>query len=177
MGPHSTVIEPCVATLRTSAILPAFSRSFGLESYVKMIKWLKPLSRAASRAAGEALIGGKPSPIRRLSTAPTLRMNPTLDAPTSTRRPAVALNSRRHRAVFRVKPVGYLLQSRQASDDALTSHGGFNRTALHELHISNGGKMVPFGGYSMPVQYSDLGVGESHRWTREKASLFDVGHM
>ena len=37
--------------------------------------------------------------------------------------------------------------------------------------------MVPFGGYSMPVQYSDLSVGESHKWTREKASLFDVGHM
>ncbi|KAK6443180.1 Aminomethyltransferase, mitochondrial [Oleoguttula sp. CCFEE 5521] len=37
--------------------------------------------------------------------------------------------------------------------------------------------MVPFGGYSMPVQYTDLGVGESHHWTREKASLFDVGHM
>ncbi|KAK5114927.1 hypothetical protein LTR62_002086 [Meristemomyces frigidus] len=37
--------------------------------------------------------------------------------------------------------------------------------------------MVPFGGYSMPVQYTDLGVGESHTWTREKCSLFDVGHM
>jgi len=37
--------------------------------------------------------------------------------------------------------------------------------------------MVPFGGYSMPVQYSDLSVGESHHWTREKCSLFDVGHM
>ncbi len=37
--------------------------------------------------------------------------------------------------------------------------------------------MVPFGGFSMPVQYSDLSVGESHKWTREKASLFDVGHM
>lgn len=37
--------------------------------------------------------------------------------------------------------------------------------------------MVPFAGYSMPVQYSDLSVGESHAWTREKASLFDVGHM
>lgn len=29
----------------------------------------------------------------------------------------------------------------------------------------------------MPVQYSDLGVGESHKWTREKASIFDVSHM
>ena len=37
--------------------------------------------------------------------------------------------------------------------------------------------MVPFAGYSMPVQYDDLSVGDSHRWTREKASLFDVGHM
>ncbi|KAK4694408.1 aminomethyltransferase, partial [Lecanoromycetidae sp. Uapishka_2] len=37
--------------------------------------------------------------------------------------------------------------------------------------------MVSFGGYSMPVQYTDLSVGESHKWTRENASLFDVGHM
>ena len=37
--------------------------------------------------------------------------------------------------------------------------------------------MVPFAGYSMPVQYSDLSVGDSHRWTRTHASLFDVGHM
>lgn len=37
--------------------------------------------------------------------------------------------------------------------------------------------MVPFGGFYMPVQYSDLGVGESHKWTREKASIFDVSHM
>jgi len=37
--------------------------------------------------------------------------------------------------------------------------------------------MVPFAGYSMPVQYSDLSLSESHNWTREKCSLFDVGHM
>ncbi|QIX01553.1 hypothetical protein AMS68_007070 [Peltaster fructicola] len=51
------------------------------------------------------------------------------------------------------------------------------KTALYELHLAHGGKMVPFGGFEMPVQYTDLGVGESHVWTREKASLFDVGHM
>ncbi|KAL9029541.1 MAG: hypothetical protein Q9196_002238 [Gyalolechia fulgens] len=51
------------------------------------------------------------------------------------------------------------------------------RTGLYDLHVQHGGKMVPFGGFSMPVQYSDLSVGESHAWTREKASLFDVGHM
>ncbi|CAD6594014.1 MAG: Aminomethyltransferase, mitochondrial [Alectoria sarmentosa] len=64
-----------------------------------------------------------------------------------------------------------------AQSDASTSDGGLKYTALHEVHVRNGGKMVPFGGYSMPVQYSDLSVGDSHKWTREKASLFDVGHM
>lgn len=75
------------------------------------------------------------------------------------------------------RPRQQLLQRRLSSDDASTSEGGLSRTALHELHVEHGGKMVPFGGYSMPVQYSDLSVGESHKWTREKASLFDVGHM
>lgn len=51
------------------------------------------------------------------------------------------------------------------------------RTSLSELHIANGATMVPFAGYLMPVQYNDLSVGQSHQWTREKASLFDVGHM
>ena len=51
------------------------------------------------------------------------------------------------------------------------------KTALYDLHLQHGAKMVPFGGYSMPVTYSDLSVGESHNWTREKASIFDVGHM
>lgn len=37
--------------------------------------------------------------------------------------------------------------------------------------------MVPFGGYTMPVQYSDLSIADSHNWTREKCSIFDVGHM
>jgi hypothetical protein len=51
------------------------------------------------------------------------------------------------------------------------------RTALYDLHVVHKAKMVPFGGYSMPVQYADQTVSESHNWTREKASLFDVGHM
>lgn len=51
------------------------------------------------------------------------------------------------------------------------------KTGLHDLHVRNGAKMVPFAGYSMPLQYPDLGIGDSHRWTREKASIFDVGHM
>ena len=58
-----------------------------------------------------------------------------------------------------------------------SSSGTLNKTGLYDLHVARGSKMVPFAGYSMPVQYSDLSVGDSHRWTREKASLFDVGHM
>ncbi|KAF2018662.1 glycine cleavage system T protein [Aaosphaeria arxii CBS 175.79] len=51
------------------------------------------------------------------------------------------------------------------------------KTGLYDLHASNGAKFVPFGGYQMPVQYGDLSINDSHKWTRENASLFDVGHM
>ena len=37
--------------------------------------------------------------------------------------------------------------------------------------------MVPFGGWSMPVQYEDLGIIQSSLHTRKQASLFDVSHM
>jgi len=49
------------------------------------------------------------------------------------------------------------------------------RTPLHDLHVELGGKMVPFAGYEMPVQYR--GIIAEHEHTREKASLFDVSHM
>ena len=49
-------------------------------------------------------------------------------------------------------------------------------TPLHALHLELGGKMVPFAGYSMPVQYP-AGVLKEHLHTREKAGLFDVSHM
>jgi aminomethyltransferase len=50
------------------------------------------------------------------------------------------------------------------------------RTPLHALHVSGGGKMVPFAGYDMPVQYSS-GVLREHLHTRSSAGLFDVSHM
>jgi aminomethyltransferase len=51
------------------------------------------------------------------------------------------------------------------------------KTALYDFHVQHGGKMVPFAGWSMPVQYSNLGIVASHIHTRQQASLFDVSHM
>ncbi len=50
------------------------------------------------------------------------------------------------------------------------------RTALFDLHVRIGAKMVPFAGYEMPVQYK-LGVMKEHLHTRASAGLFDVSHM
>jgi len=50
------------------------------------------------------------------------------------------------------------------------------RLGLNDLHEELGGKMVPFAGYSMPVQYP-MGVLKEHLHTRAAAGLFDVSHM
>jgi aminomethyltransferase len=50
------------------------------------------------------------------------------------------------------------------------------KTALWDWHIARGARMVPFAGYSMPVQYSE-GIIAEHLWTRQHAGLFDVSHM
>ena len=50
------------------------------------------------------------------------------------------------------------------------------RTPLHALHLARGGRMVPFAGYDMPVQYAP-GVMKEHLHTRANAGLFDVSHM
>ena len=49
------------------------------------------------------------------------------------------------------------------------------RTSLYDVHKSLGGRMVPFAGWEMPVQYSS--VKEEHLATRQAAGLFDVSHM
>jgi len=49
------------------------------------------------------------------------------------------------------------------------------QTPLHALHLELGGKMVPFAGYEMPVQFK--GILAEHTHVREAAGLFDVSHM
>ena len=50
------------------------------------------------------------------------------------------------------------------------------KTPLFDLHVELGARMVPFAGYSMPVQYP-VGLMAEHHHTRNAAGLFDVSHM
>ena len=50
------------------------------------------------------------------------------------------------------------------------------KTPLYNWHETHGGKIVPFGGYLLPVQY-ETGIITEHCAVREKAGLFDVSHM
>jgi aminomethyltransferase len=60
--------------------------------------------------------------------------------------------------------------------ETVASAGPLSRLPLHDLHVAHGAKLVPFAGYSMPVQYA-AGVLKEHQHTRSAAGLFDVSHM
>ncbi|XP_061592594.1 aminomethyltransferase, mitochondrial [Cololabis saira] len=62
-------------------------------------------------------------------------------------------------------------QTRAASGEA-----DLMKTPLFDFHRAQGGKMVDFAGWSMPVQYKDSHIA-SHMHTREHCSIFDVSHM
>ncbi|PKY06005.1 glycine cleavage system T protein [Aspergillus campestris IBT 28561] len=100
---------------------------------------------------------------------------------------SVQLLARQQRTSSRLPALGRSLAPRPWGAPALSQQGAvrhyaspstpLRKTQLYDLHVAHGGKMVPFGGFSMPLQYSDLSHVESHMWTREKASVFDVSHM
>ena len=50
------------------------------------------------------------------------------------------------------------------------------KTPLYDVHVEEGGKIVPFAGYLLPVQY-ETGVIKEHMAVRTTAGLFDVSHM
>lgn len=60
------------------------------------------------------------------------------------------------------------------ADDAAA--GELKKTMLYDFHVEHGGKMVPFAGWSMPIQYKDS-IMESTINCRTHGSLFDVSHM
>ncbi|MGE5618535.1 MAG: glycine cleavage system aminomethyltransferase GcvT [Sphingomonadaceae bacterium] len=57
----------------------------------------------------------------------------------------------------------------------MSEDGGLMRTPLYDLHRAAGARMVGFGGWEMPVQYS--GIVAEHRMVRESAGAFDLSHM
>lgn len=57
-----------------------------------------------------------------------------------------------------------------------TASAPLAQTPLHDLHVARGGRMVPFAGYAMPVQFP-AGIMAEHLHTRTAAGLFDVSHM
>jgi aminomethyltransferase len=61
-------------------------------------------------------------------------------------------------------------------NETVASAVPLSRLPLHDLHVARGAKLVPFAGYSMPVQYT-AGVLKEHQHTRSAAGLFDVSHM
>jgi len=70
---------------------------------------------------------------------------------------------------FKTRAPNGILMADHTNDTAL------KYTPLNDLHIALGARMVPFAGYSMPVQYT--GVLAEHLHTRTSAGLFDVSHM
>jgi aminomethyltransferase len=50
------------------------------------------------------------------------------------------------------------------------------QTPLHDEHLASGGRMVPFAGWEMPIQYA-AGITAEHNAVRTAAGLFDVSHM
>ncbi len=62
------------------------------------------------------------------------------------------------------------------SDESQSSSEQLKKTVLHATHVESGAKMVPFGGWDMPVQYSD-GIIAEIKAVRSSAGIFDVSHM
>ena len=58
----------------------------------------------------------------------------------------------------------------------MTESTDLKHTPIHHLHVALGGKMVPFAGYEMPVQYS-TGIMAEHQAVRTGVGVFDVSHM
>ena len=57
----------------------------------------------------------------------------------------------------------------------VSSNESLLKTPLHDWHQSHGGRLVEFGGWSMPVQYTT--IVDEHKAVRQRVGLFDISHM
>ena len=62
-----------------------------------------------------------------------------------------------------------------SDNNALSNTETLRRTPLYDSHVALGGKVIPFAGWELPVQYQ--GLIEEHRAVRQNVGVFDVSHM
>jgi aminomethyltransferase len=74
-----------------------------------------------------------------------------------------------------IPSIAFLPIAEKGSDHLESGTGALRKTPLNGVHRESGAKMVPFGGWEMPVEYSGL-IAE-HLAVRKAAGLFDVSHM
>ena len=68
-----------------------------------------------------------------------------------------------------------LPENKKGKVTKMSEGSSLKRTPLYEAHKALGARLIEFGGWEMPVQYS--GILEEHRAVREKAGIFDLSHM
>lgn len=140
--------------------------SIWLLSFLYTMSSVRILTRGVDLAAARVALHAPRASIgstllrRELSSAAIVR--PTALRPLRSNAPVAAATSQ---------------SASQAVRYASNSTEPLSKTQLFDLHVERGAKMVPFAGFDMPLVYSDMSHVESHLWTREKASLFDVSHM
>ena len=76
---------------------------------------------------------------------------------------------------FRNLPAGVLRLARPITEALVSSNDSLLKTPLHDWHRAHGGRLVEFGGWSMPVQYTT--IVEEHRRSAQRVGLFDISHM
>src|SRR3989441_906037 len=67
------------------------------------------------------------------------------------------------------------IPTQSTSTTRLTANSTLKRTPLYDRHVALGGRMVDFGGWEMPPQYTS--IRDEHFAVRKAARLFDVSHM
>ncbi|KAK3336513.1 hypothetical protein B0T19DRAFT_41248 [Cercophora scortea] len=131
---------------------------------------------SALRSAWRSSSLSLPSPphTARRATAVLLSQRRALSL-SQTSRPQLNAASHQQQQKLHAAPLFSKQTARNASSSS--SSEALDKTPLYDLHLAHGAKMVPFGGFHMPVLYSGLSVSASHVFTREHSSIFDVSHM
>ncbi|KAF4526492.1 hypothetical protein B566_EDAN013780 [Ephemera danica] len=60
---------------------------------------------------------------------------------------------------------------------SLCASSEIRKTCLFDFHVAQGGRMVEFAGFMLPVQYASEGLAASHKHVRSHCGVFDVSHM